>query len=257
MLFHIPTTSLFELDALDGEVLSLLAEKGQLEEADVQARFAGQDPAELDATAARVHGSRHRDGWPSAGGGTAEYQDRELSAVDDHPEREHGLQPFLFLLLQGGSRHPQRGSQDGVRHGCAVDRPAASGKSRPRGLQHRLLRRRAAVEHAADPGGGGPCRAALCRPWQAGQLHAHHQRDAAERRPGGLARRTPLRPHSVDGRTQGAARPQPQDRRRQGLLRCGGRQGAHAAVALPVAAGGRAGDVDRRRDAGRGDLESS
>ena len=29
MLFHIPTTSLFELDDLDGEVLTFLAEKGQ------------------------------------------------------------------------------------------------------------------------------------------------------------------------------------------------------------------------------------
>ncbi|MDW4497371.1 quinohemoprotein amine dehydrogenase maturation protein [Sulfitobacter sp. D35] len=47
MLFHVPTTSLFELDALDGEVLGFLAEKGQVAEADVRDRFAGRDPADV------------------------------------------------------------------------------------------------------------------------------------------------------------------------------------------------------------------
>ncbi len=44
LLFHIPTTALFEIDALDGEVLTFLAEKGRVGEADVKARFAGHDP---------------------------------------------------------------------------------------------------------------------------------------------------------------------------------------------------------------------
>ena len=47
LLFHIPTTSLFELDTLDGDMLSLFAEKGLVSEADVCARFAGQDPVQL------------------------------------------------------------------------------------------------------------------------------------------------------------------------------------------------------------------
>ena len=47
MLFHVPTTSLFELDPLDGEVLSFLAEKGRVAEDDMRARFGGHDPSEI------------------------------------------------------------------------------------------------------------------------------------------------------------------------------------------------------------------
>jgi uncharacterized protein len=53
MLFHVPTTSLFELDPLDGEVLGFLAERGQVAEADMRARFAGHDP---EALARRLRG---------------------------------------------------------------------------------------------------------------------------------------------------------------------------------------------------------
>lgn len=53
LLFHIPTTSLFELDALDGEVLSFFAEKQEVAEADMRARFPDSDPALL---AERVQG---------------------------------------------------------------------------------------------------------------------------------------------------------------------------------------------------------
>ncbi|HEU0223330.1 MAG TPA: quinohemoprotein amine dehydrogenase maturase, partial [Paracoccaceae bacterium] len=53
LLFHVPTTSLFEIDALDGEVLGLFAERGRVAEADVQARFPDRDPAEL---ASRIRG---------------------------------------------------------------------------------------------------------------------------------------------------------------------------------------------------------
>lgn len=53
LLFHVPTTALFEIDALDGEVLSFLAEKGRVGEADVKARFAGHDP---DVVAERLRG---------------------------------------------------------------------------------------------------------------------------------------------------------------------------------------------------------
>lgn len=44
LLFHVPTTSLFEIDALDGEVLGFFAEKGRVTEGDVRARFEGHDP---------------------------------------------------------------------------------------------------------------------------------------------------------------------------------------------------------------------
>ena len=47
LLFHIPTTSLFELDALDGEVLGYFAERGDVAEADMRDRFKGQDPSQL------------------------------------------------------------------------------------------------------------------------------------------------------------------------------------------------------------------
>ena len=49
LLFHIPTTSLFEIDALDGEVLGFFAERGRVGEADVQARFADRDPEDVVA----------------------------------------------------------------------------------------------------------------------------------------------------------------------------------------------------------------
>lgn len=47
LLFHIPTTAVFELDPLDGAVLGLVAEKGRVSEADIAARFAAEDPAEI------------------------------------------------------------------------------------------------------------------------------------------------------------------------------------------------------------------
>lgn len=53
LLFHIPTTALFEIDALDGEVLSFFAEAGRADAAMVQSRFASHDPAVI---AARLRG---------------------------------------------------------------------------------------------------------------------------------------------------------------------------------------------------------
>lgn len=47
LLFHIPTTSLFEIDDLDGAVLGFFAERGRVAEADVRARFDGHDPEEV------------------------------------------------------------------------------------------------------------------------------------------------------------------------------------------------------------------
>ncbi|PKP83899.1 MAG: quinohemoprotein amine dehydrogenase maturation protein [Alphaproteobacteria bacterium HGW-Alphaproteobacteria-2] len=55
LLFHVPTTSLFEIDETDGAVLGFLAEKGRIAEADVAARFAGHDPADI---ARRLKGLR-------------------------------------------------------------------------------------------------------------------------------------------------------------------------------------------------------
>jgi uncharacterized protein len=53
LLFHVPTTSLFEIDRLDGEVLGFFAERGRVGEADMRDRFADRDPAEI---ARRVKG---------------------------------------------------------------------------------------------------------------------------------------------------------------------------------------------------------
>lgn len=47
LLFHVPTTSLFEIDALDAEVLGFLAERGRVEEDDVRGRFADRDPVDI------------------------------------------------------------------------------------------------------------------------------------------------------------------------------------------------------------------
>ncbi|MCX7644602.1 MAG: quinohemoprotein amine dehydrogenase maturation protein [Rhodobacteraceae bacterium] len=47
LLFHVPTTALFEIDATDGDLLGLLAEKGRVTAEDVQARFADRDPADI------------------------------------------------------------------------------------------------------------------------------------------------------------------------------------------------------------------
>ncbi len=51
MLFHIPTTSLFEMDGLDSQVLQFFADKRQVTEADVRASFPNHDP---DAVVARI-----------------------------------------------------------------------------------------------------------------------------------------------------------------------------------------------------------
>ncbi len=45
LLFHVPTTSLFEIDALDGRVLDLFAERGRVSQGDVRERFAGNADA--------------------------------------------------------------------------------------------------------------------------------------------------------------------------------------------------------------------
>lgn len=47
ILFHVPTTSLFEMDGLDARVLELFAELGQVAEADVRRRLEASDPAQL------------------------------------------------------------------------------------------------------------------------------------------------------------------------------------------------------------------
>lgn len=47
LLFHVPTTALFEIDALDGAVLSFFAEAGRADQAAVRARFADAEPDEL------------------------------------------------------------------------------------------------------------------------------------------------------------------------------------------------------------------
>ena len=47
LLFHVPTTALFEIDALDGQVLDFLAEWGRVDQAALRARFAGEDPSVL------------------------------------------------------------------------------------------------------------------------------------------------------------------------------------------------------------------
>lgn len=44
MLFHVPTTALFELDGIEGEVLGFFADQGQVSKADIEKRFAQQDP---------------------------------------------------------------------------------------------------------------------------------------------------------------------------------------------------------------------
>ena len=46
ILFHIPTTSLFEMDEIGAEVLDLFKERSRISEPDVRARFDGRFPAE-------------------------------------------------------------------------------------------------------------------------------------------------------------------------------------------------------------------
>lgn len=53
LLFHIPTTSLFEMDGVDGDLLGLFAEKGRVAPADIEARFDGHDPVDI---ARRIRG---------------------------------------------------------------------------------------------------------------------------------------------------------------------------------------------------------
>lgn len=49
LLFHIPTTALFEMDALDGEMLGFLAERGEADAAALRARFPNRAPGEIEA----------------------------------------------------------------------------------------------------------------------------------------------------------------------------------------------------------------
>lgn len=53
LLFHVPTTALFEMDALERDVFGLFAEKGRVGQADLRARFADRPPQEL---ALRIRG---------------------------------------------------------------------------------------------------------------------------------------------------------------------------------------------------------
>ncbi len=47
LLFHIPTTALFEIEPMDGEVLSFCAERGRISANEVKERFASADPEEI------------------------------------------------------------------------------------------------------------------------------------------------------------------------------------------------------------------
>ncbi len=47
LLFHVPTTALFEIEPMDGSVLSFCAEQGRISAAEVEERFADCDPAEI------------------------------------------------------------------------------------------------------------------------------------------------------------------------------------------------------------------
>lgn len=47
LLFHIPTTALFEIDALDGEVLRIFADRGRVDEGEVKTSFAHRALAEV------------------------------------------------------------------------------------------------------------------------------------------------------------------------------------------------------------------
>lgn len=49
MLFHIPTTALFEIDPLDTQILGYLSIKRKFDERDIRDQFTDQDPAELAA----------------------------------------------------------------------------------------------------------------------------------------------------------------------------------------------------------------
>lgn len=53
LLFHVPTTALFEMDALERDVFGLFAEKGRVGQADLRAHFAHRPPQEL---ARRIRG---------------------------------------------------------------------------------------------------------------------------------------------------------------------------------------------------------
>nr|MEC9422417.1 quinohemoprotein amine dehydrogenase maturase [Pseudomonadota bacterium] len=48
LLFHVPTTSLFEIDRLDNDVIDLFRDRTRVSEADVRERFSGRvDPLEV------------------------------------------------------------------------------------------------------------------------------------------------------------------------------------------------------------------
>ena len=85
LLFHIPTTSLFEIDRLDNDVIDLFADRTRVSEADVRERFEGRADPDLVTERIRsllprpVHGrSRHAEDSPGLRAGSPATDRRSL-----------------------------------------------------------------------------------------------------------------------------------------------------------------------------------
>ena len=230
ILFHVPTTSLFELDELAADVLDLFRQQPEVTESDLRRRFDGRHPPErvLETLEELLELEVIHNGQPRPA-------NRPPVAIANYPistlvlNVNTGCNLSCTYCYKEDLTTPDKGQRMAFETAAkSFELLLAEAKERERvnlvffggePLSNMPLIR-PMIDYAERRGGRGrqDCR-----------LLAHHQRDAADRGAGRLFQRAPGRHHRLDGRAEGAARPEPQDDRRQGHLRRGREEGAHAA----------------------------
>ena len=152
ILFHVPTTSLFELDALAADVLDLFRQQPEVSETDVRRRFDGRHPPErvLETLEELLELEIIHNGQPRPA---------------NHPPVAIANYPISTLVLNVNTgcnlsctycykedlATPDRGQRMAFETAAQVVRAAARRGEGARAGQPRVLRRRAALQHAADP----------------------------------------------------------------------------------------------------------
>ena len=152
ILFHVPTTSLFELDELAADVLDLFREQPEVTEADLRRRFDGRHPPErvLETLEELLDLEIIHNGQPRPA-------NRPPVAIANYPistlvlNVNTGCNLSCTYCYKEDLTTPDRGPAHGLRDRGEVVRAAARRGQGARAGQPRVLRRRAALQHAADP----------------------------------------------------------------------------------------------------------
>ena len=254
-LLHVPTTAVFGVDSLGLSVIEHCRVAGGRSVDELVALLADRySPARVRAFAAELRTLEMLQPSGSLQAHQSEQRQGELlSAQHSGAQREYRMQSVVHLLLQGRSGQAGGRAQNGFRDGGAQRRSVAEGGRGAGAGEHRILRRRAAEQRGADQAGRGLCRGGGGAVGAADGFFDDDECDAADAGAHRIFRRTPVRHFDFHRRAEGHSRPSPQERGRAGHLRGGGAQGAGAAGAISVAAGGGARDSRRRHHGGRGD----